>query len=463
MFSFTHAIFTGFPIVPIAIQSATEESIPSHKVGTTLFWIAIILVAAKVSGVVERFGQPSVLGELVIGVIIGNLSLIGLGFFDAIKTDQFVKFLAQLGVIVLLFQVGLETSIADMKKVGIRAFLVAAVGVILPFLLGTYIVGPWLLPGLEFNSYLFLGATLTATSVGITARVFRDLGRLQDPEAHIILGAAVIDDVLGLIILAVVSAIVQSGEVSIAEVAIIILKAVLFLGVTILLSPYIARAIDNIFSRLGAGLGAKFTVAISLGLLFAYLAELIGLAPIVGAFTAGLILDPHQFRHFFEDPKTVGEIERVFEQHRKETGGLPSAPAVNPATSGEAVNRRNVRHIEEVIEPISLFLVPIFFVTTGMDVNLRTLFDVNILVVAIGITIAAMVGKIAAGLVAGEVDKLVVGWGMVPRGEVGLIFAMTGKHLGVVDDTTFSVIVIMVIFSTLLPPPMLSYLLRRKK
>ena len=179
----------------------------AHVFATTFLWIAVILIIAKTSSFIERIGQPPVLGELIAGVVVGNLALLGINVFEPIKRDPIIAFLAELGVVILLFQIGLESNIQKMRAVGMRAFLVAIVGVIAPFILGTYVAGPLLLPSLNFNAYLFLGATLTATSVGITARVFRDLGKLQTKEAQIVLGAAVIDDVLGLVILGVISAI----------------------------------------------------------------------------------------------------------------------------------------------------------------------------------------------------------------------------------------------------------------
>jgi Kef-type K+ transport system membrane component KefB len=331
--------------------------------------------------------------------------------------------------------------------------------------------------------------------VGITARVFRDIGRLQDPEARIILGAAVIDDVLGLIILAIVSAIVSVGEVSLMEVGLITGKAVIFLVAAVVAGQYFMDLLGKFFSRANVGMGVKFSIAISFGLLLAFLAEMIDLAPIVGAFAAGLILDPHQFRHFFENPEMVDDIHSCIEQ--SDTGLKSRVQKVmndeesvsirkcleqtNPDIQHrfweiidytdaelekrvrEVTGRYSVRHIEEVIEPISLFLVPIFFVKVGMDVRLDTLFDLHIVLVALGITIAAIAGKIVSGFAAGNVRKLVVGWGMVPRGEVGLIFAATGRALGVVSDEVYSVIVIMVIFSTLLPPPILSSMLKKEQ
>ena len=218
-----------------APAAASDGVAAGHSVAEIFLWIALLLLFARLSSLVERVRQPSVLGELAIGVVLGNLALFGWRYFDAIKTNEIILFLSELGVVLLLFQIGLESNIQKMRQVGGRALLVATVGVVAPFVLGTYFVGPWLLPGLSFNAYLFLGATLTATSVGITARVFRDLGKLQTAEAQIVLGAAVIDDVMGLIILAVVSAVVSAGNVGIGVIALITGKAVLFLAAAIVL------------------------------------------------------------------------------------------------------------------------------------------------------------------------------------------------------------------------------------
>jgi Kef-type K+ transport system membrane component KefB len=437
-------------LAPVA--QAAEEGGPAHGVGAAFLWIVIILLAAKLSTLVERLGQPPVLGELVMGVILGNLFLAGLDFFEPIKSEPIINFLAQLGVVILLFQVGLESNIEEMRRVGLRALLVASVGVVVPFLLATEVVGPLLLPGLPFNTYLFLGATLTATSVGITARVFRDLGRLQTAEAQIVLGAAVIDDVLGLIILAVVSAIVTEGTVSVGSVSWITLKAILFLVGAVILGQLLAPRLGALLSKIHTGTGMKFTLAISFGLTTAYLGEQIGLAPIVGAFAAGLVLDPVHFR-FFEEPEIADEIRQ----------SLHDAPPGLQKRVSTVLERHADRHVEDIIEPLGHFLAPIFFVITGMAVRLETLFNLPILLVALGVTLAAFVGKIAAGLVAGPVNKSIVGWGMIPRGEVGLIFAATGRAIGVVNDEVFSIIVIMVILSTLLPPPILTYLLKRDR
>ncbi len=444
----------GLVGVPMAVL-ATEEAEAGHGgFGMTFLWIAVILIAAKVSSLVEKFGQPSVLGELVMGVILGNLVLLGIDLFEPIKHDSIIGFLAELGVVILLFQIGLESNIQEMKKVGVNAFLVAIIGVVLPFVLGTYVVGPWLLPGLSSNAYLFLGASLTATSVGITARVFQELKKLQTREAQIVLGAAVIDDVLGLIILAVVSAVATGGAVSAGVIGVITAKAILFLVGAIILGQLLAPILSKYMAKIQAGVGMKFTLAIAFALLFAWGASEIGLAAIVGAFAAGLVLDPVHFR-YFKDAKVVRDVKKALKD--------ADAKDKTVAEVSAAIEEHAHRHIEDLIEPVAFFLVPIFFVFTGMAVNLETMFDPKILGVALAITVVAMIGKILAGIVAGKVNKVLVGFGMVPRGEVGLIFAAIGKGLGVVSDEVFSIIVIMVILTTLMTPPILVALLKRQK
>lgn len=425
------------------------------QTAVTFLAIGLLLVAAKTAGLVERIGQPAVLGELLIGVAIGNLYLLGLpGLDPLVRThlvdNEILRFLAELGVVILLFQIGLESEISTMRKVGVPAFVVATIGVVAPFVLGTWVVGPLLLPELTFNGHLFVGATLTATSVGITGRVFQDLDVLRSREAQIVLGAAVIDDVMGLIILAVVSAVVTAGSVDAMDVAWITAKAFLFLAAALVLGRYAAPRFGALFSAIQTGTGMKVAVLIATCLTFAFAAWAIGLAPIVGAFAAGLVLDDVQFRGFAE-PKLVRDL-------REAAGDLPEPQR----TRVEGVVKRHEEHgLQELMEPVGHLLVPLFFIYTGLLVRLETLFDWHILAVGLAITLVAFAGKLVSGLGAGPVRKWVVGWGMAPRGEVGLIFAVAGKALGVVPDDVFSMIIVVVILTTLLTPPILVKVIRR--
>ena len=429
---------------------AAAHAAGAGVVGENLLWLALILLSARLfAPLAQKLGFPAVLGELLLGVLLGNLSLFGFHYFDSVAKDPIIAFIAELGVIVLLLQIGLETRLADLVRVGGRATAVAAIGIAAPFALGTYLVGPLLLPGMTQNAYLFLGATLAATSVGITGRVFRDLGRLDSAEARIVLGAAVIDDVLGLVILAVVSGLVQAGKVSLGETAWIIAEAGIFLGGSIWIGRLIAPHSSRWLAQLDAGPSMLFAQVLATGLFLAWLAHAIGLAPIIGAFAAGLLFEPMFLRHF-ETPRIVQEA-------------APLLPEGESGKSLRSLMEKHARHQHEsMIEPIGYFFVPVFFVLTGMQVDLATLADPMLVAIALGVSAAAVAGKLAAGLAAGRgVNGWIVGWGMVPRGEVGLIFAVAGQKLGVLGEAMFSIVVVMVILTTLLTPPILTFLLRR--
>jgi Kef-type K+ transport system membrane component KefB len=424
----------------------------SDVVGANLLWLALILMSARLfAPLAQKIGFPAVLGELLLGVLLGNLALLGINGFESIKHDPAVMFIAELGVIVLLLQIGLETRLADLIKVGPRALAVGTVGIVVPFVLGAYVAGPWLLPGRSGNAYLFLGATLSATSVGITGRVFRDLGKLDTPAARIVLGAAVIDDVLGLVILAVVSSLVQAGSVRVGQVGGIIAQAVVFLAGSIWIGRLIAPHSSRWLAQLDAGPSMLFAQVLATGLFRAWLAHAIGLAPIIGAFAAGLLFEPIFLRDF-DRPAIVREIEPL----------LPAGESGLAERLRPILLKHGGHQHEHMIEPIGYFFVPVFFVLTGMQVDLKTLADPAVLGVGAGVTAAAIAGKLAAGLAAGPSGKWLVGWGMVPRGEVGLIFAMVGKQLGVMNEAMFSVIVLMVILTTLITPPVLTWLLKRQ-
>jgi Kef-type K+ transport system membrane component KefB len=397
-----------------------------------LLHLAIVLIAAKLGGeLAVRLRQPPVLGELCAGVLMGNATLIHIDWFTGIAVDPGVDLLARLGVIILLFQVGLESTVKQMLRVGVAATLVAVVGVVTPFALG-WAAGAVLVPELGPYVHAFLGATLSATSVGITARVLKDLGASQRDEARIILGAAVIDDVLGLIVLAVVGGVIaaadQGTSLSIGAIALILAKATAFLVGALALGVVLAPRLFSLASRLSAQ-GVLLAVGLVICFLFSWVASAIGLAAIVGAFAAGLILDDVHYRDF--------------------------------ALRGE-------HGLEHLLEPISSLLVPFFFVQMGMRTDLGSFADLEVLGIAAALTVAAIVGKQACALAVWgrPLDKLSIGIGMIPRGEVGLIFASIGSTLmlggqPIITPALYSAVVVMVIVTTLVTPPALKWSLNR--
>ena len=379
-----------------------------HVLGT----LAVVLVAAKVVGAAAvRVGQPAVLGELVAGVLVG---VSGLGLIDP-KADA-LPLLAELGVLILLFLIGLETDLRGLLSVGPASAAVAIVGVVLPFALG---YGACRLLGLAHLPAIVAGAALTATSVGITARVFSDLGRLGSPEARIVLGAAVIDDVLGLVILSMVSGLTEGEQITARSVLATTGTAFGFLLVTVAIGRW---AVPPLFGRIER-LGVRGTLGIAgLVLVFglAWLADRAGSAMILGAFAAGLLL-----------------------------AGTPQA-----------------REIERDATALGHLLVPIFFVAVGAAVDLRTLNPIDparrfTLLVGVVLIVAAVLGKWLAGHAPFwfRGNKNVVGVGMIPRGEVGLIFAHMGLASGALDAGLFGAVTLMVIVTTFLAPPWLKLLL----
>jgi Kef-type K+ transport system membrane component KefB len=392
---------------------------------TLLVALSAILLAAKLFGdLAERIGQPAVLGELIAGVLLGP-SLLGIIPADG-PLEEVLHVVAELGVILLLFEIGLETDLREMFRVGPAALSVAAVGVVVPFALG-YLYWSAAGPGVPADSpsaaAIFVGATLTATSVGITARVLSDLNRMRTREARIILGAAVIDDVLGLVILTVVSGMAAGGAVTLLGASRVLGLAVGFLVIAVVLGRVVAPRLFQIAEGMRVrGVLVATAVAVAFGL--AGLAELAGSAHILGAFAAGLILS--------------------------------------------GTNQFDT--IEREIKPVVAVVAPVFFVVVGASVDLRLLDPSRegaggLLLLTILLSGLAIIGKVAAGWAAPweRYRRLVVGVGMVPRGEVGLIFANIGLRTGVISDAVFSALLLMVMITTFVAPPALKMLFSGKE
>jgi Kef-type K+ transport system membrane component KefB len=367
------------------------------------------LLGAKLLGeLARRLRQPAVLGELLAGVALGP-SVVGL-----VPLSEGMFLLAEVGVLLLLFEVGLETDLEEIMRVGARALAVALIGMVLPFL-GGFLVTKLL--GYPSLAAVFVGAALTATSIGITARVLEDLKALATPEGRIILGAAVADDVLGLVVLAVVSRVAERGTVDVWEVSKASGLAIGFLTLALLLGIPVGRRLVRIVDRAEVR-GVLVAASVALAVLLAYVAARAGSAPIIGAFAAGLVLA-----------------------------------------------RTNRRHeIDTAIKPVVDIFAPLFFVFVGAQVdvaylNPSTAENRAALLLALLLTIVGTFGKLAAGWGAwGKVRRAFIGAGMVPRGEVGLVFASIGRAIGVLSEPIFVALVLTVFATTFLAPPLLEKL-----
>ncbi|MEA3165252.1 MAG: hypothetical protein QOJ26_96 [Thermoplasmata archaeon] len=404
----------------------------SVSAGPILYDLAVVLVAAKLGGeAAARLRMPPVLGELVAGVLLaagllgGPLRLADLTGAEPAGTraDVLLAF-AAIGAILLLFEVGLATRLGEMRRVGASSLLVALIGIAVSFALGyatswglAQAWSPWHAADAALPPHLlhvFVGAALTATSVGITARVLSDLGRLGSPEARIVLGAAVLDDVGGLLIFAVVAALADAAVGGGGPDAAALLKtlglAFAFLLVALLVGrAVVPKACDAMADRFRTPF-VPLVVAIAFAIAMAYAASRAGLADIVGAFVAGLLL----------------------------------------------AEARHAPMIAEQLRPIGAFLVGLFFVTLGMRIDVAQVAadPVPVLAVGLGLAVVAVLGKLACGLgvVRRQADRLVVGVGMVPRGEVGLIFAGLGLSTALLANWQYAALLIMVFLTTMVTP-----------
>jgi len=387
--------------------------------------LAMLVTAAKIGGdLAGRFGQPAVLGELAAGVLLGNLP--GLEPLQYLASDSYLDTFARLGMLLMLFEVGLDLSVRELFAVGASSLLVAMCGTTASFALG-WAVAALMLPA-PGSVHVFLAAAITATSVGITARVLKDLRASRSGEAKVILGAAVVDDIVALVVLGLVTGGLAGGAAAPASewrpALALVAKTIGFLTLAILLGVRLTPEWFRQAARLRAP-GALLALGLCLCFFLSWAANAIGLAPLVGAFAAGLVLED---------------------------------------SHSDAFVRRGERPLGELLEPMTSFLVPIFFVLVGFRTNARVLADPAVLGLPLALTVAAVLGKLASsvGVLAPGVRKLTVGWGMVPRGEVTLVFAALGRSLQVggvplLDDRGYAALVTLVIITTLITPPALKW------
>lgn len=439
--------------------------------GGVILWGTLLLFFGIIGRYLARLcNQSGVLGELLMGVLLGNIlyfsgmeimyilrdspavfsivqkmlegvnrmeavnsiisdkhyahqvynALSGQHGNDYIKISYVVDSLSRYGVIFLLFMVGLESSLTELKKTGKESFWVAIIGILAPIALGVISVYIFI-PNVENSTALFIGAALSATSVGITARVLKDMNKLDTRESKTILGAAMIDDVLGLVILAVVSGMVISHTVDFVGIMQIIVMSLLFFPVALIVGPILLRKMIE-FSGFLDPWESKLLISFIFVMGFSWLATLVQMSTIIGAFVAGIILH-----------------DGFFESREKEL--------------------KNPLSIKHLMAPFEAIFAPLFFMIIGIQVRVETFFNWHVLMMAVVLIIVAIVGKVASGLGAHKKDdRLLIGIGMMPRGEVGLIFASVGKSIGVISDSLFSSVILMIVVTTVLTP----YLMKKR-
>jgi Kef-type K+ transport system membrane component KefB len=378
--------------------------------------LALILVSARIAAeIASRLGAPSVIGELVAGIILGP-SLLGW-----VELTEVIRLLAEIGIILLLFDVGLETDLARLARSGVSSVIVAVGGFVLPFVF-SFALCRYVFE-LDMLVCLFVGGALTATSIGITVRILRDVGRQDSREGQVVLGAAVLDDIMGVLLLALLYEFSHSGDFSLNN----FVELLLFIGLFFLMAPVAAKLMSFLIGRYHSVTeipGLVATVIVSLVLIFAWLAKAVGAPELLGGFAAGLALS----RRFF----------------------LPFGVAV-------ARDANFADEVERDMKPIVQLFTPIFFVTVGLSLNLREVDwgSAFVWLFSLSLVVVAILGKVGGGFLLPRehwLMKSAIGMAMVPRGEVGLVFAELGRTAGVLDGETYAAVVLVIAYTTLLSP-----------
>lgn len=379
-----------------------------------LFFVFIAVIIARLAILLKKIGQPTLIGELFGGILIAILGFYNIKFFQGLPNNSTLAFFSELGGIFLLFEIGLESEVGLLKKNGIYAIIIAICGALFPFLMG-YAFANYLVFNPTRNFCLFFAATLAATSTGISVRIFKEYGLAKSKACQVVLASSIIDDIISLITLTCITAIATAGSFSLNNLSIIFFKVMLFF---LLLYVGIKFVLPRFYNFNKKDQDLELAVIIATCMISSWLAHVVGLSSIIGAFLAGLFMD----KSYFKD-----------------------------------------KHY--LVYPLIRIFVPIFFIYSGMQIEIKGLIDFTTLKLAFLLSIVACITKIIPPLLIPHKDnflnKLAIGLGMIPRGEIGLIIALIGKETGVIDSHYFNVITLMVMLTSLISPILLNQVIKR--
>lgn len=414
--------------------------------------VCLLFVAHLFSVGAERLKLPSVSAEMFVGILIGNLSFWKQNFLPAwlfsINKDSFILFLSDVGLMLLLFEIGLHFDVKALKKRALNAFLVAFLGASLAVLSGVFLIGPFLLPQISLNAWLFIGATLSATSIAVASRLFDDFGLAQTEEAQVTLGAAIFDDIFGFALLAALSELVHEGHVSISLIVLSLLKAFIFLACSFLLGRSILSSIvDFLSSRVDNSPTMLLIILVSVACLGAVVAHELALAPIVGVFAAGLALGEDKFSLFRDNNLT--QLLR-----------LSCSGEQLKDSFQEKLALVQKKQYMSLLFPLKRLFLPLFFIVVGTELDLSAFGTWHNTFLFFAIFLVAIFCKLVSSVFLPSRSRWIVGWGMVPRGEVGLVFLALGRSYGILVDPYFSILVAVVVATTIVSPLVLGHLLK---
>ena len=392
--------------------------VPEH----ILPYFGFIMLAAVAAMAVTRFKQPPVLGQILIGSLIAILAHFKLPFFTSVVHNDTIAFMAELGSIFLLFEIGLESDIGEISHAGAHAILVALTGIIIPFISGFYVLAPLIKPDHDLNFSLFIASTLAVTSTGISVSAFKAMGIIKHRASQIVLAASIIDDIAGLILLSVITGLVSVGYIDTFKISLTLIYIFLFFVLSVVFTrKLLPKLIDEFLVKISLSQDMLLLSLVVICIIFALCAELIGLATIIGAFFAGLLIEEKLFAKF-----------------------------------------QAKQNLAELISPIGKVLTPVFFIYAGMQVDIIAALNFNTIKLAVLISVFAIASKAVCGIfLPKQINKWIVGFGMVPRGEIGIIFALAGLEFQLIDNEMFTALLLMVVVTSIVAPIMINKIAAR--
>ncbi|MFN8769620.1 MAG: cation:proton antiporter [Neisseriaceae bacterium] len=413
-------------------------------------WLVVFIFLSRSLSIVKKVGLPIVVGEILSGVILGDLGRFGITIFTSAESNEIIKFLAELGSIILMFEIGLESKLSDLRKNFRVGFIVALSGSILTFT-GGFLVSKYLLPNDNILRNLLFGVITAATATGISAKTFKDMKIIRSREVKIVLVASIIDELFSILSFGIISSMILTTTVSLFHISIGLLQVLAFFIFAIVFGQWITPFITKWSIKIHAGINMKIGVLLIICFLFSWIAYISGLATVIGAFIAGLVLDQIYFNSFAKSSFFIDLREIAYNMENTQV----------KQDLFNLIQKQESRTLEELIKPLSLLFVPVFFIYIGLMLKVDILFQKNTLMLTLILLTISFAGRIISGFFTKKqyykLNNLVIGLGMTPIGEAGLIFAAFGKSMGLIDEVSLAAIVATLVISSIITPILIKF------
>jgi Kef-type K+ transport system membrane component KefB len=426
-----------------AVASASTTVSHNDYDPVIFLWLAVCIFLTRSMSIVKKIGLPLVVGEIFSGIILGDMHLFGINIFNSTYNSSIIQFLAELGGIILMFEIGIESKFSDLKRNFKTGFKVAITGTIMSFI-GGFLISKFLISGSTLPLNLLIGIISAATATGISAKTFKEMGIIGSKEVKIVLVASILDEIISVMCFGVISSLIIDAAINLRSISTSFAQVIGFFVFAAIFGQRITPFLIKWSTKIHAGINMKIGVLFIICLLFSWIAHQMGVAAVIGAFIAGLILDQVYFKSFSRT--------NFHKDLQDSVNTIPERSIRNKIN--KLLEEHEERNLEELLKPLSHIFVPVFFIYIGMQLNLEKLFQFDTFIITIALLIVSFAGRIISGFLVRvkPLNKIIIGLGMTPVGEAGLIFAMFGKNFGIIDSTVLSAIVATLVIASIITP-----------